>query len=119
MEFSREHRELQQHAYAFAQSVAPAVKWHDRQRAFPRNVIERMAGEGFFGICLPKQHGGMGMDYIALGIVAEALEFADSSLRETLAVHLGLHTLPVLQWGSETQQRHWLPSLAKGKSLAW
>jgi alkylation response protein AidB-like acyl-CoA dehydrogenase len=115
---SREHRELQQHAYAFAQSVAPAVKWHDRQRAFPRGVIERMAGEGFFGICLPKQHGGAGMDYLALGIVAEALEFADSSLREAMAVHLGLHALPVFQWGSETQQRQWLPSLTKGKSLA-
>lgn len=116
--FSREHRELQQHAYAFAQSVAPAVKWHDRQRAFPRGVIERMAGEGFFGICLPKQHGGAGMDYLSLGIVAEALEFADSSLREALAVHLALHALPVFQWGNETQQRQWLPSLARGKSLA-
>jgi alkylation response protein AidB-like acyl-CoA dehydrogenase len=118
MEFSKEHRELQRRAYAFAQSVAPAVKWHDRQRAFPRAVIERMAGEGFFGLCLPKRHGGAGMDYLALGIVAEALEFADSSLRETLAVHLGLHTLAVFQWGNDTQQRQWLPSLAKGKSLA-
>lgn len=118
MKLSSEHSDLQQRAYAFAQEVAPAVKWHDRQRAFPRGVIERMAGEGFFGICLPKKHGGAGMDYLSLGIIAEALEFADSSLREALAVHLGLHTLAVFQWGNDTQQRQWLPALARGKSLA-
>lgn len=77
-----------------------------------------MADEGYLGICLPRAHGGAGMDYLALGIVAEALEFADSSLREVLAVHLGLHALPIYQWGGEVQKRTWLPGLARGKSLA-
>jgi glutaryl-CoA dehydrogenase (non-decarboxylating) len=64
-----------------------------------------MASLGFLGVCLPVRYGGAGLDYIALGILSEALEFADSSVRETIAVHLGLHALPIFQWGTEEQKR--------------
>jgi alkylation response protein AidB-like acyl-CoA dehydrogenase len=58
------------------------------------------------------------MDYISLGIVSEGLEFGDSSVRETVAVHLGLHALPIFQWGTEAQKREFLPPLAGGENIA-
>jgi len=57
------------------------------------------------------------MDYLSLGIVSEGLEFADSSVRETIAVHLGLHAMPIFQWGTEEQKRHFLPALASGEHI--
>ena len=62
--------------------------------------------------------GGAGMDYISLGIVSEGLEWADSSVRETIAVHLGLHALPIFQWGTDEQKRKFLPALATGEHIA-
>ncbi|MBI2476064.1 MAG: acyl-CoA dehydrogenase family protein [Candidatus Taylorbacteria bacterium] len=38
-------------------------------------------------------------------IVSEALEYGDSSVRETIAVHLALHSLPIFQWGTEEQKQ--------------
>jgi alkylation response protein AidB-like acyl-CoA dehydrogenase len=46
------------------------------------------------------------------------LEWADSSVRETIAVHLGLHALPILQWGTEEQKEEFLPLLATGQQIA-
>ena len=39
-------------------------------------------------------------------------------MRETLAVHLALHALPIFQWGTEEQKQRWLPALASGEKLA-
>lgn len=77
-----------------------------------------MAALGLMGVCLPVRYGGAGMDYLSLGIVSEGLEYADSSVRETIAVHLGLHALPIFQWGTEEQKRDFLPPLATGERLA-
>ena len=77
-----------------------------------------MAEQGFMGVCLPVRYGGAGMDYISLGIVSEGLEWADSSVRETIAVHLGLHALPIFQWGTEEQKQKFLPPLATGQKVA-
>jgi len=114
---TKEHDVLRERVYAFARESIPVIREHDRMRTFPRALVARMAHDGLLGICLPKRYGGLGLDYIALGIVAEALEFCDSSLRETLAVHLGLHALPILQWGTEAQKDRWLPHLSRGEWL--
>jgi alkylation response protein AidB-like acyl-CoA dehydrogenase len=58
------------------------------------------------------------MDYISLGLVSEGLEWADSSVRETVAVHLGLHGMPIFQWGTDEQRYRFLPPLAAGENIA-
>ena len=71
--------------YAFAEQHISTMREHDRARTFPRDVVRGIAEAGWLGVCLPQRYGGMGEDYLALAALAEALEFADSSLRETLA----------------------------------
>lgn len=116
---SPEHKMIEQAVYDFARGeIMPIIKEHDRNHTFPHELISKMAQLGFMGICLPPRYGGAGMDYISLGIVSEGLEFADSSVRETIAVHLGLHALPVYQWGTEEQKQTFLPPLATGEKLA-
>jgi alkylation response protein AidB-like acyl-CoA dehydrogenase len=96
----------------------PIIKEHDRNHTFPHELVPKMAALGFLGVCLPVRYGGAGMDYLSLAIVSEGLEYADSSVRETIAVHLGLHGLPIFQWGTEEQKREFLPPLAAGERLA-
>ncbi|HRQ41998.1 MAG TPA: acyl-CoA dehydrogenase family protein [Chloroflexota bacterium] len=116
---SPEHKMIEQAVYDFARGeIMPIIKEHDRNHTFPHELIPKMAQLGFMGICLPQRYGGAGMDYISLGIVSEGLEFADSSVRETIAVHLGLHALPIYQWGTEEQKQIFLPPLATGEKLA-
>ena len=117
--FSDSHRMIERTVYDFARkTVTPVIREHDRNHAFPHELLPQMAALGFMGICLPVRYGGAGLDYLSLGIISEGLEYADSSVRETIAVHLGLHALPIFQWGTEEQKRTFLPPLASGEKLA-
>jgi glutaryl-CoA dehydrogenase (non-decarboxylating) len=118
-QLTEEHKMVQKMVHDFAQKeIVPIIKEHDRNNTYPFELVSKMAQLGFMGICLPMKYGGAGMDYISLGIVAEGLEYADSSVRETIAVHLALHALPIFQWGTEHQKQTFLPYLAKGEKLA-
>ena len=113
------HDMVRQTAYNFSRrEILPIIKEHDRNHTFPQEIIPKLGELGFLGVCLPVRYGGAGMDYISLGLVSEGLEFGDSSIRETIAVHLGLHALPIFQWGTEKQKRTFLPPLATGENLA-
>ena len=118
-ELNEEHKMVEKMVYDFARKeIMPIIKVHDRDRTFPHELTPKMAAQGFLGVCLPACYGGAGMDYISLGIVAEGLEWADSSVRETITVHLALHALPIFQWGTEEQKEQFLPPLATGQKLA-
>ncbi len=113
------HKMVERTVYDFTRKeVLPIIKDHDRNHTYPIELLPKMAELGFLGVCLPVRYGGAGMDYVSLGIVSEGLEFGDSSVRETVAVHLGLHALPIFQWGTDIQKRDFLPPLASGENLA-
>lgn len=118
-ELSEEHKMVEKMVYDFSREVVlPVIREHDRTGEFPHDLLPKMAAQGFLGICLPVKYGGAGMDFISLGLLSEGLEWADSSVRETIAVHLGLHALPIFQWGSDEQKDHFLPDLAVGNHIA-
>jgi alkylation response protein AidB-like acyl-CoA dehydrogenase len=95
----------------------PAMRVHDAAKTYPSDVVADIAARGLLGLCLPTRFSGAGCDYLALADAAAALEAVDGSLREVLAVHLGLHALAIYQWGTDAQQARWLPALARGKHL--
>lgn len=117
-ELNEEHKMIERMVYDFARKeILPIIREHDRNHTFPYELLPKMAEQGFMGVCLPVRYGGAGMDYISLGLVSEGLEWGDSSVRETIAVHLGLHAMPIFQWGSEEQKRQFLPLLATGQKI--
>lgn len=116
---SEDHLMLQKVVREFAAEVVlPTIKAYEPRHEFPRELLPKMAEMGLLGVCLPVRYGGAGFDYIALGIVSEALEWADSSVRETIAVHIGLNSLPIFQWGTEAQKQKYLVPQSTGKKLA-
>ncbi len=118
-ELTVEHKMIRDMIYDFARKeIVPIIKEYDKKHEYPMELVPKMGEMGFMGVCLPVRYGGAGMDYISFGLVAEGLEWADSSVRETLAVHLALHALPIFQWGTEEQKQRWLPPLATGEKLA-
>ncbi len=120
MDFSltEEHRMLQKAARDFAaERVRPLIRAYDPLHKFPRELLPEMAEMGLLGVCLPVKYGGAGFDYISLGIVSEAMEWADASVRETIAVHTALNSLGIFQWGTEAQKQKYLVPQAKGEKI--
>ena len=98
--------------------LVPYLRDWDRAQQLPREVIRKMGAEGLLGICIPRSYGGLGFGYLSLGIASEELERADSAFRVLIAVHLGLNSLALFQWGNEAQKQQYLVPQARGERLA-
>jgi glutaryl-CoA dehydrogenase (non-decarboxylating) len=115
-----EHHLLEQSVREWgAQNVAPFIRDNDRAHHFDRDrILDGMAKLGLLGISVPEEYGGAGMDYIALGIASEELEYVDTSLRVIMSVHAGLNCLTLLTWGTEEQKQRYLVPQAQGRKLS-
>src|SRR3954469_9388585 len=118
-DLTEDHQLLEQSVREWAgREVAPRIHDLDRAHQFDRGILPQMASLGLLGISVPQQYGGTGMDYVSLGIASEELEYADTSLRVLMSVHVGLNCLTLLAWGTDDQKRRYLVPQAKGDKLA-
>src|SRR2546423_6686872 len=101
-----------------ARAVAPRIRELDRAHQFDPGILPQMAELGLLGISVPQKYGGAGMDYLALGLASEELEYVDTSLRVILSVHAGLNCLTLLSWGTEDQKQRYLVPQAQGRKIA-
>jgi len=116
---TEEYQLIRKAAREFAErEIVPCVQEHDRAQEFDRSLLPKLAAQGFLGICIPTRYGGVGMDYIALALVCEELEWADTSARVIMSVHVGLNSLALLQWGTEEQKQRYLVPQARGEKIA-
>ncbi|MFD5393985.1 acyl-CoA dehydrogenase family protein [Streptomyces sp. NPDC127097] len=113
-----ELEELRRTVEAFAHDVvAPKIGEYYEQHAFPYEIVQEMGRMGLFGLPFPEEYGGMGGDYLALGIALEELARVDSSVAITLEAGVSLGAMPLYHFGTEEQKREWLPKLCSGEML--
>jgi glutaryl-CoA dehydrogenase (non-decarboxylating) len=118
-ELNQDHLAVKKLCSEFGQKyIIPNIRENDRENKFDRSVLTRMAESDILGICLPEKYGGAGMDYISLGLACEELEYADTSARVVLSVHIGLNSLTLLAWGNQFQKEKYLVPQAKGEKIA-
>jgi len=118
-DFTDEQRLLQETVRDFARyEVAPVAEELDRTKAFPYEIVQKMADLDLMGIPFPEEVGGGGGDILSYALAVEELARIDSSVAITLAAHISLGTTPIYNWGSEEQKAEWLPQLMAGKTLA-
>ena len=118
-ELTEDHELLEQSVREWAaREVAPRIRDLDRAHRFDPAILPQMASLGLLGISVPADYGGAGMDYIALGVASEELEYVDTSLRVIMSVHVGLNCLTLLSWGTEDQKRRYLVPQAQGHKIA-
>jgi len=115
---SAEHQQIREAAYHFGQQkIVPGLAERDRAHESDPATLKAMADGGMLGLGIPAKYGGTDTDYVSLGIACEELERADTTARVVLSVHSGLHSLTLLQWGTEEQKAKWLPDLASGRKV--
>jgi glutaryl-CoA dehydrogenase (non-decarboxylating) len=114
-----EHRAVEKTVRDWAaKTVAPKIHDLDREHRFEPAFLKDLAEMGLMGVCIPEEYGGAGMDYIALGLASEELEYADTHLRVIMSVHVGLNSMTLMSWGTEDQKQRYLVPQAQGAKLA-
>lgn len=97
--------------------IAPVIGDYYERHEFPYPIVREMGKMGLFGLPFPEEYGGMGGDYLALGVALEELARVDSSVAITLEAAVSLGAMPIYKYGTEEQKQHWLPKLCSGEML--
>jgi short-chain 2-methylacyl-CoA dehydrogenase len=109
---------LQRTVREFArEEVRPVAGELDRTKAFPYEIVAKMAALGWMGIPFPEDVGGAGGTTLQYAIAVEELTRIDSSVAITLCAHTSLGTQPIYLFGSDEQRAEWLPRLCAGEIL--
>ncbi|MEU1577459.1 acyl-CoA dehydrogenase family protein [Streptomyces collinus] len=115
---SPELEELRRTVEEFAHEVvAPKIGDFYERHEFPYEIVREMGRMGLFGLPFPEEYGGMGGDYLALGVALEELARVDSSVAITLEAGVSLGAMPLHLYGTEAQKHEWLPRLCSGELL--
>ena len=113
-ELTAEHRALQATLREFVRrSIAPVANEWERTGRYPTEIVDEMRRLGLFGMLVPEDHGGIGVDAVSYAIVFEEISRGWMGIAGILGSH-SLSTLLLARYGTEAQQRRWLPDLASG-----
>ena len=113
-----EHRLIAQTAAEFvANEVVPAVpRLEQKDWAVARQLIERAGALGLLGTDVPEALGGVGLDKLAAIVVGEAIG-ANAAFATTFGAQTGLAIIPLLCFGTASQQQKYLPRLVTGEII--
>ena len=96
--------------------VPGSARW-DREKTFPREALRGLAALGLYGVCVPEEWGGAGLDHVSLALALEEIAAGDGACSTILSVNNSVVCAPILQNGSATQKARFLKPLAKGDQL--
>src|SRR5215207_2258465 len=85
----------------------------DEEETIPEEVIQALAAEGFLGLSIPREYGGLGLSPAAYSHVFGAISSLDPSIGVLLAVHTGLGAKAIVLYGTVEQKERYLPALAR------
>jgi alkylation response protein AidB-like acyl-CoA dehydrogenase len=103
---------------SFAQQrLAPqAARW-DKEHYFPKAELKELAQLGAFGVAVPEQYGGAGLDYVSLALVLEEIAAGDGGISTIISVNNCPVCSIAMMYASEAQKQQWLIPLAQGELL--
>src|SRR5689334_15777697 len=112
-----DHAEIREavRRYAREQLAPHAARW-DRDKEFPRQALQGLAAMGLYGVAIPEQWGGAGLDYSAMAIACEEIAAGDCATATIVAVN-NLVAGILNGYGSDDQKRRYLKPLARGEML--
>lgn len=93
-----------------AEFAPHAAQW-DAEQGVPRSAIDRLAEQGFLGMAIPEEWGGVGYDARTIVIVLEEIARVSAALAIMIAVHNSVGALPVFRFGTDAQRKRFLPRL--------
>jgi acyl-CoA dehydrogenase len=116
--FSPDQEAFRAAVRSFAErEIRPTVQEVDEREEFPKDTVEKMRKEGYFGVPIPEEWGGLGLGKVGYCLLLEEMGRVDASHGAILGAHTSLGTMPLLYFGTEAQKKKWLAPAARGEKL--
>jgi butyryl-CoA dehydrogenase len=118
MLLSEDHVAVQDAVRAYVQDrIAPKAAEWDKTHHFPRAELKGLAELGCYGVAVPAEYDGAGLDYLALALIIEEIAAGDGATSTIVSVTNCPVCSILMAWGSEAQKQLWLKPLARGQML--
>jgi len=119
-ELTEEQRLIQDTARRFAaEQIAPTLEAEERKHEFRAERVAQMGGLGFFSCGLPEELGGSGMGFMESVLMAEQIARVSASWRLPFNMQNLGPALTVAKFGSDAQQRKYVPGWVAGTQLGF
>ncbi len=117
-DFSDEELLIQKAAKDFAEAeLAPRADELDRNKDFPRDLVDKMSELGLLGITVPEEYGGVGASFLAYILAVIEITKRSAAASMTFNLHNSLLAPPLLKYGTEDQKSRYLKGAAEGSLL--
>ncbi|PIM54054.1 acyl-CoA dehydrogenase [Roseateles chitinivorans] len=118
MILSDDHRAVQDAVRAFVQDqIAPKAAEWDKSHHFPAEELKGLAALGCYGVAVPHEYDGAGLDYLALAIILEEIGAGDGATSTVVSVNNCPVCSILMAFGNEDQKQRFLKPLARGDML--
>src|SRR3979490_6682 len=92
----------------------PIAEEYAHEDKFPDQVVEQMKELGLFGVTIPEEYGGMGLDLTTYAMIVEELSRGWISISGVINTHfIGSYLL--MKYGTDEQKQKYLPRSATGE----
>jgi alkylation response protein AidB-like acyl-CoA dehydrogenase len=99
------------------EQILPNAEHYDHEDLFPEPIVEQMKELGLFGVTIPEEYGGMGLDLTTYSMIVEELSRGWISISGVINTHfIGSYLL--MKFGSDEQKQKYLPRMATGEIRA-
>jgi alkylation response protein AidB-like acyl-CoA dehydrogenase len=99
------------------EQILPNAEHYDHEDSFPEPIVEQMKELGLFGVTIPEEYGGMGLDLTTYAMIVEELSRGWISISGVINTHfIGSYLL--MKFGSDEQRQKYLPRMATGEIRA-
>jgi|CXWL01.1.fsa_nt_gi alkylation response protein AidB-like acyl-CoA dehydrogenase len=107
---------LRDSAREFAEKrLKPGAQEWDEHEAIPKEIYKEGAELGFFGLSVPEEFGGLGVDALAYAAAMEELARGSAAFQVCATVHNSLVCAAISKHGTDAQKKKFLPKLASGE----
>ena len=97
--------------------IIPVAEEFDHEDKFPEAIVEQMKELGLFGVTIPEEYGGMGLDLTTYAMIVEELSRGWISISGVVNTHfIGSYLL--MKFGTDEQKDYFLPKMATGEIRA-
>jgi butyryl-CoA dehydrogenase len=118
MLLSDDHRAVQEAVRQYVQAeIAPHAAAWDKSHQFPAAQLKGLAGLGCYGVAVPAEQGGAGLDYLALALILEEVAAGDGATSTVVSVNNCPVCSILMAFGNADQQARFLQPLARGDML--
>ena len=116
--FTEDHEMIRDMVSKFTEKeIKPLAQKMDKEKQLDPELLKKMGEAGLFGLIVPEEYDGSGVDKVGYCVAGEELSRGDASIMVTFSAHSSLSCYPIIIDGSDEQKQKYLPPMATGEKI--